>query len=131
VSYPSYASNASRASGNLVVLNDLDVATDVAGSEALRARPNRRTSTGPTGSPGTHRYGEPIVSHDFVDVDYAGAARALGAEAWRIKEISEFEPALRQAIEVQGRPTVIEVLSSPIESPVIKPMSGTQRRASY
>lgn len=70
------------------------------------------------------RYPDAWVSQDFTLVDYAACAAGLGATTWRVTTIEEFDAALAEALKVTDRPTVIEVLSSPFETPVIKSMSG-------
>lgn len=70
------------------------------------------------------RYPDAWVSQDFTSVDYAASAAGLGAKTWRVSTIEEFDAALVEALEVTDRPTVIDVLSSPFETPVIKSMSG-------
>lgn len=72
----------------------------------------------------TRRYPDAMVSQDFALVDYAACAAGLGAKTWRVSTIEEFDEALKEAFEVTDRPTVIEILSSPFETPVIKSMSG-------
>lgn len=70
------------------------------------------------------RYPDAWVSQDFSAVDYAACAAGLGAQTWRVSTIEEFDAALVEALAVTDKPTVIEVLSSPFETPVIKSMSG-------
>lgn len=70
------------------------------------------------------RYPDAWISQDFASVDYAASAAGLGATTWRVDTIEDFDTALAEALEVTDRPTVIEVLSSPFETPVIKSMSG-------
>lgn len=70
------------------------------------------------------RYPDAWISQDFASVDYAASAAGLGAKTWRVSTIEDFDAALAEALEVTDRPTVIEVLSSPFETPVIKSMSG-------
>jgi acetolactate synthase-1/2/3 large subunit len=79
------------------------------------------------------RYGSDHVSQDFSDVDYAANARSLGAHAVRVDRIEDVGAALDEAFAVRGRPSVVEVVSSEHETPVIKPMSGQSApvRASY
>jgi acetolactate synthase-1/2/3 large subunit len=48
------------------------------------------------------------VATDLGPIDFAAAARALGARGQRVADDSEFEPALRQAL-VADRPTVIHL----------------------
>ena len=47
--------------------------------------------------------------NDFLDVDYAGVARALGAEGARINDASGLGDALHQALTC-GRPALLDVL---------------------
>ncbi|SNR65387.1 thiamine pyrophosphate-binding protein [Blastococcus mobilis] len=79
------------------------------------------------------RYAGDYVSQDFGDVDYAATARSLGAHAVRVDRIEDVDAALDEAFAVQGKPSVVEVVSSEWETPVIKPMSGQSApaRASY
>ncbi|HEX4018056.1 MAG TPA: thiamine pyrophosphate-binding protein [Frankiaceae bacterium] len=62
-------------------------------------------------------------------VDYAAAAIALGAKAWRAHSIGEFGQAFRVATQTDG-PAVVEVLSSPSASPTLRirdVLSATRR----
>lgn len=45
---------------------------------------------------------------EFADVDYAGAARALGAQGERVDNPAEVEPALRRAL-ASGEPTLLDI----------------------
>ena len=47
--------------------------------------------------------------NDFLDVDYAGVARALGAEGTRVEDASGLGDALHQALTC-GRPALLDVL---------------------
>jgi len=49
------------------------------------------------------------VATDLGPVDFAAAARALGARGVRVEEDAAFEPALRQAL-VADRPTVVHLV---------------------
>jgi acetolactate synthase-1/2/3 large subunit len=49
------------------------------------------------------------VATDLGPVDFAAAARALGARGVRVEDDASFEPALRQAL-VGDRPTVIHLI---------------------
>ena len=49
------------------------------------------------------------VATDLGPVDFAAAARALGARGVRVEEDAAFEPALRQAL-VADRPTVLHLI---------------------
>lgn len=79
---------------------------------------------------GATRYPDGIVSEDFIDVSYADAARALGAEARSVDRLDVFEAALREAIaDGRRRPWVIEARTCDIETPVLpsrtaKPIGG-------
>ncbi|HEX3265318.1 MAG TPA: thiamine pyrophosphate-dependent enzyme [Candidatus Limnocylindrales bacterium] len=55
------------------------------------------------------RAGESAPATDLGPVDFAAAARALGAKGVRVEEDAAFEPALRQAL-VGDRPTVIHLI---------------------
>lgn len=48
-------------------------------------------------------------ANDFTDADYSAVARALGAEAMRVRTRTEFEKTFKNALE-SDRPTVIEVM---------------------
>jgi acetolactate synthase I/II/III large subunit len=48
-------------------------------------------------------------ANDFTDADYSAVARALGAEGMRVRTRTEFEKALKSALQ-SDRPTVIDVL---------------------
>jgi thiamine pyrophosphate-dependent acetolactate synthase large subunit-like protein len=52
-------------------------------------------------------------------VDYAAAASALGAKAWRVDTIEDFAQAFALATATEG-PTVVEALSSPSASPTLR-----------
>jgi acetolactate synthase-1/2/3 large subunit len=52
-------------------------------------------------------------------VDYAAAASALGAKAWRVHSIDDFAGAFNLAVNTAG-PSVVEVLSSPTASPTLR-----------
>jgi acetolactate synthase-1/2/3 large subunit len=60
----------------------------------------------------------PELSH-LGKVDYAAAAAALGAKAFRAHTIDEFAHAFSLAIGIDG-PAVVEVLSSPSASPTLR-----------
>lgn len=72
------------------------------------------------------RYPDAVVSQDFSDANYADAARALGAQAWRVADPADLGEAIAKAFAVSDAPTVIEVISSEFETPVLKSMSGAQ-----
>jgi acetolactate synthase-1/2/3 large subunit len=55
------------------------------------------------------RDGGSDVGTDLGPIDFAAAARALGARGARVEEDAAFEPALRQAL-VSDRPTVIHLV---------------------
>jgi acetolactate synthase I/II/III large subunit len=55
------------------------------------------------------RPGAAAVATDLGPIDFAGAARALGARGVRVEDDAAFEPALRQAL-VGDRPTVIHLV---------------------
>jgi acetolactate synthase I/II/III large subunit len=55
------------------------------------------------------RPGEAAPATDLGPVDFAGAARALGARGVRVEDDAAFEPALRQAL-VADRPTVLHLV---------------------
>jgi acetolactate synthase-1/2/3 large subunit len=58
------------------------------------------------------------LSH-LGQADYAAAAAALGARAWRAHSIDEFAQRFGEAMTTDG-PTVVEVLSSPTASPTLR-----------
>lgn len=55
------------------------------------------------------RPGESAPATDLGPIDWAGAARALGARGTRVEDDAAFEPALRQAL-VSDRPTVLHLV---------------------
>jgi acetolactate synthase I/II/III large subunit len=55
------------------------------------------------------RPGAAAVATDLGPIDFAAAARALGARGVRIEDDAGFEPALRQAL-VSDRPTVLHLV---------------------
>jgi acetolactate synthase-1/2/3 large subunit len=55
------------------------------------------------------RPGGTPVATDLGPIDFAGAARALGARGVRVEDDAAFEPALRQAL-VSDRPTVLHLI---------------------
>jgi len=55
------------------------------------------------------RDGGSDVGTDLGPIDFAAAARALGARGARVEDDAAFEPALRQAL-VSDRPTVIQLV---------------------
>ena len=65
------------------------------------------------------RFKEDYISTDFSQVDYAKAAEALGARAYRASNISEFIACLEEAGRVSG-PVLIEVQVNETESPVLR-----------
>jgi acetolactate synthase-1/2/3 large subunit len=61
------------------------------------------------------------IGTDLGPIDFAGAARALGARGTRVEDDAAFEPALRQAL-VSDRPTLIHlVLDRRWEGPDSRP----------
>jgi thiamine pyrophosphate-dependent acetolactate synthase large subunit-like protein len=54
----------------------------------------------------------------FTTVDFAAAARAMGAEGSVANTIEEFREQLGRA-RISGRPWVIDVRSSAVASPVL------------
>jgi acetolactate synthase-1/2/3 large subunit len=66
------------------------------------------------------RFPDGIVSENFIEVSYADAAAALGAQATRVDTLDGFEAALATAIADDRRiPWVIEARSCDIETPVL------------
>ena len=71
------------------------------------------------------RYPDGMVSEDFIDVDFAAAAVALGANGERVDTTDAFDSALRKALDTAGAgPWVIETRSSGVESPVLARSGG-------
>jgi acetolactate synthase-1/2/3 large subunit len=67
------------------------------------------------------RPGAEGIGTDLGPIDFAGAARALGARGTRVEDDAAFEPALRQAL-VSDRPTLIHlVLDRRWEGPDSRP----------
>jgi acetolactate synthase-1/2/3 large subunit len=68
----------------------------------------------------TSRYPDGMVSQDFLDVRYADAAKALGAQVTFVDDLHQFEVALKSALadQTQG-PWVIEARTCDIETPVL------------
>jgi acetolactate synthase-1/2/3 large subunit len=50
------------------------------------------------------------TANDFLDVDYAAAARALGARGERVTTPAELEGAFRRALDA-GEPTLVDVVT--------------------
>jgi acetolactate synthase-1/2/3 large subunit len=74
------------------------------------------------------RFGDEMVSEDFLDVSFAAAASALGATAERVNALDRFESAFLAASDDQTpRPWVIEVISCAVETPILQPPAGTSR----
>jgi acetolactate synthase-1/2/3 large subunit len=66
------------------------------------------------------RYPGAMVSEDFIDVRYADAAGAMGASVASVTELEEFRSAFGKALaDKTPRPTVIEVRSCGVETPVL------------
>ena len=55
------------------------------------------------------RDGREPIGTDLGPVDFAAVARALGGRGIRVETDAAFEPALRQALATQDRPTVIQL----------------------
>jgi acetolactate synthase I/II/III large subunit len=70
------------------------------------------------------RYPDAWVSQDFLDVSWSDAAAALGGWGARVSDVDDLGAALDEAFAQSGRPSVIDVLSSEHETPVLKAMSG-------
>ena len=74
------------------------------------------------------RFPDGVVSEDFIDVSYADAARALGADACSVSELGAFEDALNAAVaDTRARPHVIEAISCDIETPVLPSRTAKQQ----
>lgn len=67
-------------------------------------------------------------STDFNSVDFAAAARAMGASGFRIETPGAVEAAIAEAIETPG-PSVVEVAVSAEATPIVG--YGSVRRAAY
>lgn len=62
------------------------------------------------------------ISQDFSDADFAAAARALGAVAYRVDTLADFREALRRAhVHDIGRLVIIDAITSKDQTPVLKP----------
>jgi acetolactate synthase-1/2/3 large subunit len=48
-------------------------------------------------------------SSDLIEMDYAAIARAMGCEGWRVERPDQLAGALRAALAVRGRPSVVDV----------------------
>ena len=67
-------------------------------------------------------------STDFSRVDFAAAARAMGAAGFRIEDPGEVEATIAEAIETPG-PSIVEVVVSAEATPIVR--YGSVRRAAY
>ncbi len=65
------------------------------------------------------RFRERYISTDFAEVDYAKAAEALGAQAFRVSNVEEFAKCLDQVWDIQT-PVFIEVSVTQWDSPVLR-----------
>jgi acetolactate synthase-1/2/3 large subunit len=74
-----------------------------------------------------NRYPDALISQGFTEVDWATTSVGLGAWAERVEEAEGIGAALDRALAVEGRPAVVELLSSEHETPVLKSMSGASR----
>lgn len=79
------------------------------------------------------RYPDAWVSQDFSDVSWSDAAIALGAWGTQVGDADAVGSALDEALAQTSRPSVVEVLSSEYETPVLKAMSGAvpAKQAAY
>jgi acetolactate synthase-1/2/3 large subunit len=79
------------------------------------------------------RYPDAWVSQDFLEVSWSDAAVALGGWGVRVSDADDIGAALDAALAQAGRPSVVEVLSSEHETPVLKAMSGAvpAKQAAY
>ena len=66
------------------------------------------------------RFPDAWVSQDFTDVSWARAAEALGAWAVRVEDASRLGDAIDAALSQIDGPSVLEVLSSEFETPVVE-----------
>ncbi|MFN8592614.1 MAG: thiamine pyrophosphate-binding protein [Thermomicrobiales bacterium] len=62
-----------------------------------------------------HLFGPRYIGVDFRDVDYAGVARAMGADGERVEQPADLAPALRRAITAET-PYLLDVLIDPREN---------------
>lgn len=62
-----------------------------------------------------HYYGPRYIGVDFVDVDYAGVARAMGADGERVERPEDVAPALKRALAAD-RPYLVDLLIDPTEN---------------
>jgi acetolactate synthase-1/2/3 large subunit len=69
------------------------------------------------------RFKEDYISTDFARVDYAKAAEALGATAYRASNVAELQQHLNEIGRISG-PVVIEVEINESDSPVLRFSSG-------
>lgn len=69
------------------------------------------------------RFNEDYISTDFTVVDFANAAVALGAKAYKASNIDELKACLEKIGRVSS-PVVIEVQTNETESPVLRFSSG-------
>jgi pyruvate dehydrogenase (quinone) len=67
------------------------------------------------------------VSQDFGAMHVAQMAKAMGAHGVRISDVRELRDAVAEARSLDG-PSVVEVVSSPFESPVL---TGGERVDAY
>jgi acetolactate synthase-1/2/3 large subunit len=79
------------------------------------------------------RYPDAWVSQDFTDVSWSDAGVALGAWGARVTDPNEVGAALDRAFGQSDGPSVVEVISSEDETPVIKMAAGAvpARQAAY
>jgi len=73
----------------------------------------------------SRRYPDGWVSQDLDSVNYSIAAQALGAVAFRVEDEVDLNEALREAFSVEDGPSVVEVVTSEIETPVLDSTSGS------
>jgi acetolactate synthase-1/2/3 large subunit len=68
--------------------------------------------------------GLPAFAVEYGDVDFAAAARALGATGLRVANAADLEPAMREAM-AGDRPAVVDVSVDPAEyASHTKPVEG-------
>jgi len=65
------------------------------------------------------RFKEKYISTDFAEVDYAKAAEAMGARAYRARNARRFEECLNNLGELSG-PAFIEVSVNEFDTPVLR-----------
>ncbi|SEJ15232.1 acetolactate synthase, large subunit [Sphingobium sp. AP50] len=63
-------------------------------------------------------YGERYFSVDFTRVDHARIAEAYGVKAWTVRDPTELDGVVRQAVAHDG-PSLIDVIAQPLEQSAV------------